>query len=147
MASVITVGLKGVEKLAQTLNSYALTPAKAKSLLNSLGEVVEEQTKERFDTETGPEGDKWRGLTESYANRKNKKSPGGILTYGGILPGSIERQLQGGGAVLVGATAEYADYHQNAKKESRRRKFLGLSADNIDELQDGIETFMGDHTE
>jgi hypothetical protein len=37
---------------------------------------------------------------------------------------------------------EYADYHQNAKKESRRRKFLGLNSGNINDLSDRIDEFM-----
>jgi phage gpG-like protein len=141
MASVITVSLNEVEQLAQKLNSYALTPAKAKSLLEGLGMTVEEQTKERFDTETDPEGGKWRGLTEAYAKRKNKKASGGILVREGYLR-EIEFQSQGDSAVLIGSPMEYADYHQNAKKESRRRRFLGLNAGNIDELLTDIETFM-----
>jgi hypothetical protein len=37
---------------------------------------------------------------------------------------------------------EYADYHQNAKKAKRRRKFLGLSTDNIADLQNVVDEFM-----
>jgi phage virion morphogenesis protein len=142
MASVITVNLNEVEQLAQKLNSFALTPAKAKSLLKGLGMTVEEQTKSRFDTETDPDGNKWRELTEAYAERKSKKSSGGILTFGGYLKKSVEFQLEGDSAVLIGSPMEYADYHQNAKKESRRRRFLGLNAGDIGELLADIETFM-----
>jgi phage gpG-like protein len=154
MASVITVSLNEVEQLARKLNSYALTPAKAKSLLKGLGMTVEEQTKSRFDTETDPDGGKWRGLTEAYAKRKRegtkkkgakKKtggSSGGVLTFGGFLKNSIEFQMEGDSAVLIGSPTEYADYHQNAKKESNRRRFLGLNAGDIGELLTDIETFM-----
>jgi phage gpG-like protein len=154
MASVITVNLNEVEQLAQKLNSFALTPAKAKSLLKGLGMTVEEQTKSRFDAETDPDGNKWRELTEAYAKQKRegtkkkgakKKtggSSGGILTFGGYLKNSVEFQLEGDEAVLIGSPMEYADYHQNAKKESRRRKFLGLNAGNIAELEIAVDEFM-----
>jgi phage virion morphogenesis protein len=146
MASVITVNLNEAGQLAQKLNSHALTPSAKKLLLKGLGLEVEEQTKERFDTETDPGGNKWRELTEAYAERKSKKSSGGILTFGGFLKNSIEFQLQGDNAVLTGATAEYADYHQNAKKEERRRKFLGLHTNDINDLQDLIDVFMEKRT-
>jgi phage gpG-like protein len=55
---------------------------------------------------------------------------------------SIESQLEGSDTVLIGSTMEYADYHQNAKKEKRRRKFLGLSSGNIVDLQNAVDEFM-----
>ena len=117
-------------------------------LLNSLGEVIVGQTQERFDTQIDPHGDQWRELTERYKARKlqgDDKSNGGILVRGGYMADSIEFQLPGNDTVIIGSPMEYADYHQNAKSEKRRREFLGISTDNIIELQDAIDVFMREH--
>jgi phage gpG-like protein len=141
MASVVEIDTKEIKSLVNKINSYALTPSQKSGLLISLGKEVEAQTGERFDTKIDPEGDKWRELTEAYAKRK--KPDGGILVREGFMShDSIEHQLEGSDTVLIGSTAEYADYHQNAKKEKRRRKFLGLSAGNIADLQNAVDEFM-----
>ncbi|GHV20813.1 hypothetical protein FACS189494_05290 [Spirochaetia bacterium] len=144
MGAVVEIDTREIKSLVKKINSYALTDSQKSGLLKSLGVEVEEQTVDRFDTRTDPEGDKWKELTEAYAKRKIEKfkSSGGILVRGGYMRGSIEYRLEGSDTVLTGSTMEYADYHQNAKKEKRRRKFLGLSADNIADLQDLVDEFM-----
>jgi phage gpG-like protein len=142
MASVVEIKLDEIQKLVSKINSYALTPSQKSGLLKSLGVEIEAQTVERFYTQIAPEGDKWHELTEAYAKRKIKKSSGGILVREGYMRDSIESQLEGSDTVLIGSTMEYADYHQNAKKEKRRRKFLGLSSDNIVDLQNAVDEFM-----
>ena len=141
MASVIEVNVKEVERLAKKLNAYALSASDAENLLHSLGVEITEQTKDRFDTETDPEGGKWKALTERYAERKAKKSRGGILTREGDMR-NIVFQVNGSASVLVGSAMEYADYHQNAKKAGRRRGFLGLNGGNIADLAGMIDEFM-----
>jgi phage virion morphogenesis protein len=141
MASIIEVNVREIEQLAAKLNAYALTEAQSKSLLHSLGVEIAEQTKDRFDDERDPDGAKWSELTEAYAKRKTKKSRGGILVREGYMS-KITFQTKGSAAVLVGSTMEYADYHQNAKKKNRRRKFLGLNGGNIADLSAAIDTFM-----
>jgi phage virion morphogenesis protein len=142
MGSAVEIKLQEIDKLARKLNSFVLSGGDKTRLLKSLGMVIEEQTKERFDTERDPQGDPWRALTEAYKNRKALTSRGGILTREGDLKISIENQVKGSDSVLVGSPMEYADYHQNAKKENRRRMFLGFGADNIRELQDAVDEFM-----
>jgi len=142
MGAAVEVNLSEVKKLAQKITSFMLTGGDTDRLLNSLGMVIEEQTKERFDTLEDPHGDPWRELTERYKARKILDSSGGILTRGGLLQQSIEHQLPGGDTVIIGSPMDYADYHQSAKSEKRRREFLGISTDNIIELQDAIDIFM-----
>jgi len=151
MGAAIEVNLSEVKKLARKLTSFMLSGGDTDRLLNELGMVIEEQTKERFDTRIDPRGDPWRELTERYKARKLEgdkdnipygPSSGGILTRGGLLQQSIEHQLPGGDTVLIGSPMEYADYHQSAKSERRRREFLGISTDNIIELQDAVDRFM-----
>jgi phage gpG-like protein len=154
MGTVMTVNLQEIEKLAQKLNAYTLTSVQQTSLLKGLGLEVEEQTKERFDTKLDPEGKRWRDITEAYrtflVRPPSPKHPDyrgaqPPLIREGYMRESIEYQLTGSDSILIGSTREYADYHQNAKVERRRRTFLGLSADNIEDLQDMIATFMERH--
>jgi len=142
MGAAVEIKLQEVDKLARKLNGFTLSGSDKARLLNSLGEVIEEQTKDRFDIQRDPKGDKWRELTEAYKARKGLTSSGGILVREGLLQISIEHQLTGSDSVLIGSPMEYADYHQNAKNEKRRRQFLGLSTDNIDELENAIDEFI-----
>jgi phage virion morphogenesis protein len=138
---MIEVNVKDVQQLAQKLNAYALSDAQSKNLLHSLGAKIAEQTEDRFDDERDPEGNKWRKLTEAYAKRKAKKSRGGILVREGYMS-KIIFQVNGSASVLAGSAMEYADYHQNAKKKNRLRRFLGLNNNNIADLSDRIDEFM-----
>jgi phage gpG-like protein len=153
MGTAIEVKTQELAKLAGQLNSYALTPAQQTRLLKGLGLEVEEQTKERFDTKLNPEGRRWRDITAAYRRfliRPSPKHPDyrgaqPPLIREGYMRDSIESQVRGSERVLIGSTREYADYHQNAKKEKGRRKFLGLSLDNLDDLHSAIATFMEAH--
>jgi phage gpG-like protein len=118
-----------------------------RSLLKGLGVEGEEQTKDRFDTKRDPEGRRWRDISATYRTFLSRHYSGAQppLVREGYMRDSIESQVQGSDRVLIGSTREYADYHQSAKRETRRRKFLGLSADNLDDLQDIITVFMEKH--
>jgi phage gpG-like protein len=144
MAAVIEVKTQEIDKLAKKLNSFALTPSQKVKLLKSLGLEIEEQTKERFDTKQDPEGNRWRGITDAYRKYLAKYFPGAQppLVREGYLRGSIEYQMQGSDTVIIGSPMEYADYHQSAKSEKRRRQFLGLSTSDISELSDAVDDFM-----
>jgi phage gpG-like protein len=142
MGSAVEVKLGEVDKLARKLNSFMLSGGDTTRLMNNLGGVVVGQTQERFDAERDPKGDRWHELTERYKRRKVFDSDGDILDRGGLMRMSIEHQVINSDTVLVGSPMEYADYHQNAKSEKRRREFLGLSTDNIAELQDAVDLFM-----
>ena len=147
MGNAVEINLREIDTLARKLNAFVLSGGDKTKLLKSLGLVVEEQTKERFDTKRDPDGNAWRKTTEAYHKYLTKHFPGAQppLVREGGLRDSIENQLLGGDSILIGATAEYADYHQSAKKENRRRKFLGLGANDINELQDEIDNFMKGH--
>ena len=153
MGAVIEVNVQEIERLAQKLNAYALTPVQQRSLLKGLGREGEEQTEDRFDTKRDPEGRRWRDISAAYRKfllRPSPKHPDyrgaqAPLVREGYLRDAIDSQVQGSESVLIGSTREYADYHQSAKKETRRRRFLGLSADNLDDLQALIAVFMEKH--
>jgi phage gpG-like protein len=145
--TAVEIKLQEIDKLAQKLNSFVLSGGDKAGLLKSLGMVIEEQTKERFDTKRDPDGNEWRKITDAYYKYLEKHFPGAgpPLIREGYLRDSIENQLQGNDSIIVGSPMEYADYHQNAKSEKRRRRFLGFSMDNIAELQDAVDEFMGEH--
>lgn len=144
-SAAVEINLHEINKLAQKMNSFVLSGGDKAGLLKSLGLVIEEQTKERFDFERDPQDDPWRKLTDAYKKRKGLISTGGILVKEGYLRGSIENQLKGNDSIIVGSPMEYAGYHQDAKKEDRRRPFLGFSTSNIIELQESVDVFMKEH--
>jgi phage virion morphogenesis protein len=141
-SAAVEIKLQEIDKLARKLNEFVMSGGDKAGLLNSLGLVIEEQTKNRFDVQRDPEGDPWRELTEAYKARKGLTSSGGILVLKGFLQMSIEHQLTGSDTVLVGSPMEYASYHQDAKNEKRRRRFLGCGTEDITELQDAVDEFM-----
>jgi len=141
-SAAVKVNLREIERLQRKLNGFALSGGDKERLLSSLGGVLEHQTWERFQLQKDPSGDPWHELTEAYKKRKALTSSGGILNREGLLMTTIESQLTGRDSVLVGSPMEYADFHQSAKDKKRRREFLGLSTDNIDELEDAIDVFL-----
>jgi phage gpG-like protein len=141
--AAVEIKLQEIDKLARKLNEFVLSGGDKTRLLNSLGMVIEEQTKERFDTKLDPEGNEWRKITDAYRAYLEKHFPASsLLVREGFLQMSIEHQLTGSDTVLVGSPMEYAEYHQDAKNEKRRRRFLGFGTDNIIELQDAVDEFM-----
>jgi len=142
MGAAVEIKLQEIERLQKKLNDFALSGGDKNRLLTSLGGVLETQTWERFQLQKDPSGDPWHELTEAYKKRKGLISSGGILNREGYLSTTIESQLTGRDSVLVGSPMEYADYHQSAKDKKRRREFLGLSTDNIDELEYSIDVFL-----
>ena len=142
----VEINLKEIDKLARKIRDFELSGGDKRRLLSSLGEVVEEQTKDRIEiTKKNPEGDIWKEITEAYKKRKKAETRGGTLVWTSDLLKGIENQLTGSDTVLVGSPEEYAGYHQNARDKKRRRKFLGLSTENIEELQFSVDEFLRGH--
>jgi phage gpG-like protein len=143
-SAAVEIKLQEIEKLQKKLNEFVLSGGDKDRLLKSLGGVIVGQTAERFDLKMSPSGDAWHELTEAYKKRKREvlKSNGGILELEGYMLQSLEYQLTGRDSILVGSPMEYADFHQSAKDKKRRREFLGLSTDNIDELEYSIDLFL-----
>lgn len=83
----------------------------AQDLLPRLGEYLASTTKDRFDTQTGPDGTAWQALKPAYVRRK-KYNADKVLTLRGYLRGGIHYQLDGADAVLVGTNSKYGAIHQ-----------------------------------
>jgi phage virion morphogenesis protein len=148
MGAFVEVKLNEVEKLAQKLNSYALTSSQKRVLLDSLGETVEEQTGVRFDeTKTAPSGtkwDEWKPSTLKYLQKNFPKAT--LLVRTGFLGNlSISHEMRGNDTVLIGSSAEYAEYIQEGTRNMNARPFLGLGVSDIDELSDAVDIFIRGH--
>ena len=145
-SAAVEIKLGELDALARKIKAFELSGGDKQRLLSELGSVIVEQTQDRISLhKESPEGDPWKDITEAYKKRKRKTSRGGILERDGDLLQSIGHQLTGRDSILIGSPEEYADFHQNAKSKERRRKFLGLSTKNIEELQYAVDAFMRGH--
>ncbi len=144
-SAAVEIKLQEIDKLARKLNEFVLSGGDKARLLNSLGELIEEQQiKERIETtKQDPDNvkwDPWKESTEKYLQKHFPKSS--LLFREGFLLNSIEHQMKGNDTILVGSTREYAEYLQEGTKNMDARKFLGFGADDITALQDAVDEFM-----
>jgi len=142
--TAVEIKLDEINKLQQKLNAFVLSGGDKASLLDSLGMVIEEQTKERIEiTKLNPDNIKWDSWKESTHKYLQKHFPKASLLFReGYLQMSIEHQLKGNDTVLVGSPMEYAEYLQDGTKKMEARKFLGFGTDNIIELQNAVDEFI-----
>jgi phage virion morphogenesis protein len=114
-----------------------LTPA-----MQDIGEYMLGATRDRFDTETAPDGSKWAALSPRYAARKARMRNAlkGILTRRGTLRDTI-RYKASRSDVVIGSDRPYAAIHQLGGQAGRgkratipARPFLGISADDQAEI-------------
>ena len=80
-------------------------------LLARIGEYLQDATRDRFKTQSGPDGSAWQALQPRYQRRK-KQNKDKILTLRGHLRGQIHWQPDGDDAVLVGTNSKYGGIHQ-----------------------------------
>jgi len=145
MGAVVNINLSEIEKLANKLNSFCLSGYQKESLLHDIGVEVREQILDRFDFETDPKGDPWKKLVDATIRFKNKYFGGGILEREGFLKDTLSFNVNGEESVLVGSPMSYAGFHQEGTKKLPARPFLGVSTDNINELESVIDKFLSRH--
>lgn len=80
-------------------------------LLARIGEYLQDSSRDRFKSQSGPDGTAWQPLQPRYQRRK-KQNKDKILTLRGYLRGYIHWQADGDDAVLVGTNAKYGGIHQ-----------------------------------
>lgn len=109
----ISVKVMGAEKLAQIrlaiekLSDNSLQ----EELLESIGAVVESQTRRRIsDEKSSPSGEKWQEWSEAY--RKTRHGNQSLLQGDGGLMDSIQYIVERG-RVRVGSPLVYAAVHQD----------------------------------
>lgn len=148
---IIGEAFAGLEARLRTLSSGA---DHYSELLESIGAVVESQTRRRIQEEkTGPSGRPWR----KWAKRTAKRRHGGqsLLKYDGNLLDSIEAQLTAdktgvevGTSMKYGAAQQYGMWisvvETQASIKVPARPYLGLSRANNDEVTEMIEDFVNE---
>jgi phage virion morphogenesis protein len=162
----VSFDLKEVDAVKKLLASASLSAAGRESLLKGIALEIEEQTKQRFDTQKSPDGDSWKALaqkTKDYYASKGLLGARSILVGEGLLQQSITSEVQGGAwSVLVGATREYAAVHQfgaEIRPKSAKalfvpgygmlkkatipaRPYLGVSPNDIKAIEAAVAVFL-----
>lgn len=77
---------------------------------NDVGETLLNSTRERFCSQSAPDGTPWAPLSPSYAARK-KKNRNKILTLSGALRGTLVKQADKA-ALRIGTPLVYGATHQ-----------------------------------
>jgi hypothetical protein len=105
-----------------------LTAAQQDELLDALGAEGASQTQRRIDSEkTDPADIPWRPWAAWYAATREPHHS--LLIDSGDLLRGIHHQVEGDHQVIWGSDRDYA------VRQNDRRQFLGLSADNLSDLQ------------
>lgn len=117
--------------------------------LRIIGEKLVESTQQRFESGTGPDGQKWEENSPVTVDRKGRNFP---LVDEGTLMESISYALISNDALEVGSSMEYAAMQQFGGTKSEfpwlwgdipARPFLGISSDDeskiLDILRDHLE--------
>lgn len=119
-----------------------LTDLDKHSLLETVGAVVESQTKRRLQTEKeSPDGQPWTDWSPRYA--KTRHGGHSLLMNEGNLDDSIQF-LVTADSVEIGSNLVYAAPQQFGLEERHipERPFLGLSADNSAEMVAEVDSFL-----
>ncbi|EBU8551961.1 phage morphogenesis protein [Salmonella enterica subsp. enterica serovar Telelkebir] len=114
----ISVEVSGTEQLARmraAVEKLADADLQAE-LLDSIGAVVESQTRRRISSEkTAPSGEKWQAWSDSYAETRHGNQS--LLQGNGDLLDSIQFIVERG-RVRVGSPLAYAAVHQDGFNDS-----------------------------
>jgi phage virion morphogenesis protein len=128
-------------------------------LLDAIGALVVSQTKLRIHSEkSSPDGSAWADWTERYAAHRHgkykahKPHPGqlreaqghSILELSSDLLRSIVHEVEKD-YVLIGTNLKYAGSHNYGYPEGHipERKFLGLSQDNLHQVDQLVTDYFG----
>ena len=95
---------------ALAVDLQALAAAETEQLLRDVGESLESQTVERFESKRGPDGEPWQPWSARYAAERPDR--GALLVLDGDLRQSITHQLTGGDSLAVGSRDVRAATHQ-----------------------------------
>ncbi len=136
------------EALRKALKRLSEATTDTRPIMASIGEHLINTTRDRFRTQTAPDGTPWAPISEGWKRRK-KRNRGKILTWRGILRGNIAYRASAD-EVLVGSPAVYAATHQFGAKAGDfgatkngapipfgtipARPFLGLSTEDTEAI-------------
>lgn len=143
-AQILITDTKEIKELQKKIKDLRLNSADRRKLLESIGVEIETQTEERFENQRDVSGSKWQDIsakTRAYYNKKGIR--GSLLNRTRQLRDTIESEATES-QVLVGATKIYAAAHNygDKKRNIPQREFLGLSSQNIAEIEYIINDFL-----
>lgn len=119
-------------------------------LLRGIGQALELSTRERWDKETDPAGNKWQPLKASTLKRKAKKrKPLKILLQDDQLRFTIGHKVESA-TLIVGSPQKYSAIHQQGGPAGRKNKrfkmtarpFLGISKQDETDILDEIKLHL-----
>lgn len=136
--SEMTINLADLLPVKRMLDR--LSRMNTRRLLDQIGGELEAQTRERLsETKTAPGGTPWAPWSPAYAA---KAKPGAkLLEREGTLLDSIAFEV-GNDAVTVGSNMVYAATHQFGRGNIPARPFLGVSAQNLDDIGELVMSFI-----
>lgn len=142
MAS-IQIKVQGDDAFKQALKQLENKASNLKPYFDDLGEYMVLSTRERFDREVDPDGNRWPELAPATVARKARKNKNPkILQQDSILrdsitPDATQDQLEMGTNLEYGPTHQYGDSSRNIPA----RPYLGFSDQDLQEAMD----LIGDH--
>lgn len=110
-----------------------LTDDQLRKVVDNIGEMIENQTKQRIQTEkSSPDGEAWAPWSAEYARLRS----GGhsLLENQGHLLTSIANRSSGMEAI-VGTDVPYGATHQFGRDGIPARPYLGLTGENREEIE------------
>jgi len=138
MSTSFTVKVEGLAELDARIAK--LGSLELHDLLEAVGAEVESQTRRRIEFErTSPDGKAWPEWSEDYA--KTRHSNQSLLLSTGDLLDSIQYGVDSDG-VRVGSNQVYAATHQFGRGAIKERPFLGLSDENLDDIERVVADFI-----
>ena len=139
-----SLNIQGVDRLNMALARFAGSGVQITSLLQTMGRIVEDQTRERIEQEqTSPDGDSWPAWSDDYAASRHSNHD--LLQHDGHLFGSLQ-STAGVGQVEIGTNLVYAASHQygDSRRGIPQREFLGVNDENLNELQYALDRWADD---
>lgn len=138
----ITIDMHDVDRLQERLDRIASIGFG--EVLDTIGAVVESQVRRRFsDDQEAPDGTPWKDWTDAYAKTRHGSHSLLIGDPENLLD-SITHSPPSDDAVEVGSNMIYAGVQQFGFDERGipARPYLGLSADNEDEIESVLHDWI-----
>lgn len=107
-------------------------------LMDEIGSILEDSTRQRFYDKTDPTGAQWANLLSSTQDKKGNNK---ILVQIGDLMASITHHANAT-STTVGTPKIYGVYHQFGTKNMAVRPFLGLSDDDKQDIYAKINHYL-----
>ena len=104
----ISIDEQALQSIHNKLNQLGRFSKDPSTALAQIGEYLKRSTRERFKTQTAPDGTPWATLSDKTKKHRNQNK---ILTLRGHLQGRLRWQLTDNG-VELGTNSIYAATHQ-----------------------------------